>query len=84
MAKESRKCDSLRVAYNLQYTTLQDLVIANLDYFKQVKTEEAKRIEIQKQLDESIKALRKKRNNWLLPATIGAVGGLIGGFVLTK
>lgn len=84
MAKESRKCDSLRVAYNLQYTTLQDLVIANLDYFKQVKKEEAKRIEIQKQLDKSIKALRKKRNNWLLPATIGAVGGLIGGFVLTK
>lgn len=84
MAKESRKCDSLRVAYNLQYSTLQELVIANLDYFKQVREEEAKRIEIQKQLDESIKALRNKKNNWIVPAAIGTIGGLIGGFIITN
>ena len=84
MAKESRKCDSLRVAYNFQFATLQELVQSNLDYFQRVKSEQLKREELQLKLDESIKALRKKKNNWLLPTTIGTVVGLIGGIVLSN
>ena len=84
MAKESRKCDSLRVAYDLQLTTLNDLVESNLDYFKRIQASELQRQQLQLQLDESVKALRKKKNNWILPASIGLVGGLVGGFILTN
>ena len=84
MAKESRKCDSLRVAYDLQLTTLNDLVESNLDYFKRIQASELQRQQLQLQLDESVKALRKNKNNWILPASIGLVGGLVGGFILTN
>ncbi|MFC0605905.1 hypothetical protein [Winogradskyella pulchriflava] len=84
MVKESRKCDSLRVAYNAQYTTLQDLIKSNLDYFKKIQTEELKRANLQQQLDDSVKALRKKKNNWLLPTSIGVVGGLVLGVVISN
>lgn len=84
MAKESRKCDSLRVAYNSQLTVFNDLVESNLAYFKKLRDEEAKRLELQKQLDASVKALRKKRNNWILPASIGAVGGVVLGALISN
>lgn len=84
MAKESRKCDSLRVAYNLQLTTLNDLVESNLNYFKRIQTAELQRQNLQLQLDKSVKALRKKKNNWILPASIGLVGGLVVGVLISN
>lgn len=84
MVKESRKCDSLRVAYKEQGLLLSGLVESNLEYFKKLKADELKRAQLQQQLDASIKALRKKKNNWLLPTSIGVVGGLIVGVVISN
>lgn len=84
MAKESRKCDSLRVAYDLQLNQLNGLVESNLEYFKQIQTIELQRQNLQIQLDNSVKALRKKKNNWILPTSLGVVGGLVVGVVLSN
>ena len=84
MLKESRKHDSLKVAYNLQYTTLQAYAQSNLEYFAEVQESEIKLQALQIKLNESVKALRKKKNNWILPTTIGVVGGLVGGLVLSR
>lgn len=84
MAKESRKCDSLRVAYDLQLKSLNDLVESNLDYFKRMQFFEIERQQLQLQIDESVKALRKKKNNWLLPTSLGVVGGVVLGVLIGK
>ncbi|WP_179022076.1 hypothetical protein [Winogradskyella forsetii] len=82
MAKESRKCDSLRVAYGLQFNTLQAYAADNLEYLSKVTESNLQRELLQSKLDESVKALRKKKSNWILPTMIGVVGGLvIGGLV---
>lgn len=84
MAKESRKCDSLRVAYDLQLKSLNDLVESNLDYFKRMQFFEIERQQLQLQIDESVKALRKKKNNWLLPTSLGVVGGVVLGVLISN
>jgi hypothetical protein len=84
MAKESRKCDSLRVAYDLQLKSLNDLIISNLEYFKRMQTSEQQREKLQIQLDDSVKALRKKKSNWILPTSLGVVGGLVLGIVISN
>lgn len=84
MAKESRKCDSLRVAYDLQFKSLNDLINSNLDYFKRMRTSEMQREKLQIQLDDSVKALRKKKNNWILPTSLGVVGGVVLGVLISN
>ncbi len=84
MAKESRKCDSLRVAYNFQFSKLQELAVINLDYFDKVEASEIKRKSLQIKLDESVKALRQKKSNWILPTALGVIGGLVGGMLLSN
>lgn len=84
MAKESRKCDSLRVAYDLQLKSLNDLVESNLDYFKRMQFFEIERQQLQLQIDESVKALRKKKNNWILPTSLGVVGGVVLGVLISN
>lgn len=78
------KCDSLRVAYNLQLNSFNDLINSNLEYFKKLQEEELKRKQLQEQLDDSVKALRRKKNNWLLPTSLGIVGGVVLGVVISN
>lgn len=82
MAKESRVCDSLRIAYDSQLKTLNVLVESNFDYFKLMQAAELKRDQLQIELEESVEALRKKKNNWVLPTSLGVIGGVvIGAFI---
>lgn len=84
MYKESVKYQNIKVAYKLQYNTLQELAASNLEYFSEVQAEEIKRIALQKELNKAIVALRKKKSNWILPTTLGVVGGLVGGLLLSN
>ena len=58
------------------------IVETNIEYFKRVSEEEAKRIQLQKEYDESVEALKKKKYNWMLPTSLGVVIGLVVGMVL--
>lgn len=83
--KDLDKCDSLRVAYDNQVNTLNDLVQLNLEYYNMIEANVKIQQNLQLQLDQSVKALRKKkRGNWILPTTIGVVGGLVGGVIIAK
>lgn len=83
--KEMDKCDSLRVAYNKQVLNINNLIETNLSYFRTLQQKQARQIELQNQLYESVKALRKKKKgNWIVPTLIGLAGGLTGGVLLIK
>lgn len=81
--KELDKCDSLRVAYDYQKKALADLVVSNLKFFNQYNAEVELRTQLQTDLDESINALKRKQNNWLMPTALGVLGGFAVG-VLTS
>ena len=84
MYKESVKYENLKTAYSLQYNTLQELADSNLQYFAEMQAAEIKREALQVDLNNALVALRKKKNNWLLPTAVGLVGGLVGGLVLSR
>ena len=82
--KDLDKCDSTRVAYKLQVRTLDILVESNLRFFEQIQQHQIQQEQLQKQIDDSVKALRKKKNNWILPTSIGVVAGLVGGAIINN
>lgn len=81
--KESQKCDSLRVAYELKSKTLTQLIADNETNISRYETEHAKRLELQTQIDQKNKELnswfKKPGKNWLVPALVGLAGGIILG-----
>ena len=79
------KCDSLRVAYVSQVGNINELVQLNLKYYNNIQANIKSKEKLQLELDESLKALRKKKKgNWILPTAIGITGGLLGGVLLVK
>ncbi len=78
------KCDSMSIAYIDLQKQFDFLVETNLAYFSQLNTYQSETERLQLQLDKSVKALRRKKNNWILPTTIGVVGGLIGGVLIAN
>ncbi len=84
MKRKIDKCDSLAVAHINLKKEFDFIVETNIEYFKRVSEEEAKRIQLQKQYDESVEALKKKKSNWALPTSLGVVGGLVVGMLLSN
>ena len=82
--KDLDKCDSLRVAYDNQVSAFNILIKSNTEFLQQIQEDQKKRDILQKQLDDSVKALRKKKNNWLLPTGIGLGVGIVGGFIIAN
>lgn len=72
------------MAYDFQFKALQDLAKTNLNYFSEIQKTQKQRDEIQLKLDASVKALRKKKSNWILPTALGVVGGLVGGVIISR
>ena len=64
MYKESLKHDNLKVAYEIQYSTLQDLANSNLKYFAEIQAIVIKRDALHIELNNAIESLRKKKSNW--------------------
>lgn len=82
--KDLDKCDSLKVAYDSKTLLFDNMVKRNLSLFDEIQKQQSKRELLQKQLDQSVKALRKKKNNWLLPTAIGIVGGIVTGVIISN
>lgn len=79
--KDQQKCDSLKVAYYAKTELFNDLVKSNLEFFNNWKKERDLREEYQKKLDESVKAIKKKKKSWVMPAGIGALTGITLGLI---
>lgn len=82
--KDLDKCKLVRVAYDSLQIANADLIKYNLDYLQRLKSEEVKREKLQQQLDDSVKALRKKKKNWILPTSFGVFGGVILGVFISN
>ena len=78
------KCDSMAIAYLQLQKQFDFLIETNLTYFGQINTYQSETERLQLELDQSVKALRKKKNAWQLPTALGLVGGLIGGVLLAN
>ncbi|CAA0149627.1 hypothetical protein TMP227_10110 [Tenacibaculum maritimum] len=78
--KESRKCDSVKIAFNKKSILLQSLIKNNLQMFNDLELERIKREQLQIQLQKTNKSLlklSKKRNNGSLYGIGGVVIGII-------
>jgi len=78
------KCDSMAIAYIDLQKQFDFLVETNLTYFGRINTYQSETVRLQLQLDESVKALRKKKNAWQLPTALGVIGGLVGGVLISN
>ena len=87
MAKESRKCDSLKVAYKLKSTSLNTLIETNLTMFDELEEQRQKRLELQKRFneinDQNLK-LAKRKKNGLFYGIGGTALGIVVGVLITK
>lgn len=87
MMKESRKCDSLRVAYNQKTTLLNNFIDTNLTMFNEIEKQRERQAEIQKKVDEINAKNRKlaKRNKNMIPYVLsGTAVGIIAGVLIAK
>lgn len=82
IVKESRKCDSVKVAFNQKSILLQDLIKNNLLIFSDLEKEklerERLRIQLQKTNKDLIKMTKRKNNGWLY-----GTGGVAVGVIIT-
>lgn len=81
MIKDIEKYKLYKSAYDFQYISLKEYAKSSLDYFSKVQESEIKMHALQMELDNSIKALREKKSDWVLPTSLGVVGGLILGIL---
>jgi len=85
IVKESRKCDSLKIAYNLKSLQLTNLINSNLMMFQELEEQRIKRIEAEKNLQKNIKIYKKKNNkNVVIFATGGALLGILAGVLISN
>jgi hypothetical protein len=79
--KESRKCDSLKVAHTKKSILLQDLIKSNLTMFNDLERERKLRESLQLQLKSTNKDLlrlsKKRSNSWLYGIGGAALGIII-------
>lgn len=80
--RDLRKCDSLKVAYNLQSKTLDTLIFSNNKMFEDFERTRNEKIEIQNQLQQKqkdmLKFIQRPTKGWIIPIIIGtAIGVLI-------
>jgi hypothetical protein len=82
IVKESRKCDSVKVAFRKKSILLQGLIKHNLSIFSDLEKEKSKREQLQLQLQKTNKDLlnlsKRKRNVWLY-----GTGGVAVGVIIT-
>lgn len=81
--KESRKCDSVRVAFNQKSIVVDSLIRTNIDFVDILNELRNDRIELERQLktinEDHKKLIKKNKRGWQLPVAIGTVLGLIIG-----
>ena len=87
MLKESKVCDSLRVAYNKKTIVLNGLIDTNLIMFDQIEKQRKEQKTMQKEIDKvnlQNQKLAKKKKNTKTYILSSAAGGLIVGVLLAK
>ncbi len=87
IVKESRKCDSVKVAFTQKSLLLEDLIKNNVTMFNELEQERIKRNKLQSQLqktNEDLLKLTKRRKNGWIYGSGGVVVGVIVGVLITK
>lgn len=83
--KESRKCDSLKIAFDNVNLLLSDLMKSNLNMFKSLENEQTKRRELQLKINQANKELQKitsrKKRGWVSWTIAGLSGIILGGVI---
>ncbi|CAA0254929.1 hypothetical protein V2605_03415 [Tenacibaculum maritimum] len=86
IVKESRKCDSVKVAFTQKSLLLEDLIKNNVTMFNELEQERIKRNNLQLQLQKTNKPIESnqtKKNGWLY-GTGGVVVGVVLGVLVSK
>lgn len=83
--KESKKCDSIKVAYNFKSLQLTKLIDSNLMMFQELEQSRTRRIEAEKNLQKNIEIYKKKNSkNVVIFATGGALLGIVVGVLISN
>lgn len=81
--KESRKCDSLKVAYFNQSKEFDNLIESNNKMFEQYEKANQEKIQLQETLNIKEKQFKKifqsPNNGWFVPTIVGITIGIVLG-----
>ena len=82
--KESRKCDSLKVAYQKKSIMLDSLLQNNLTLFSKLQENQKLQKELQSELTKVNRQIKKKNRSSLVYILGGTTAGIITGFLISK
>lgn len=80
MAKDLEKCRLIEKTYQTTSFNFDAILEINVKLFQDLETQQAERLQLEKKLETLNKAynkaLKSKKQNWLLPGTVGLVLGV--------